>query len=166
MCKFQAQRTFTWGGVLENNINYILRSHLTASAIGLRWFFDKEHTGYSILSMMMLQDLTVCLPYFVSSQYFEYSLCWIKQTPFNTARRRSLSSEIPFLYWSCMANKTEIEVHLVNCRRIVMEHFYSFTPLLSVGFDPIITLVSIIVMILCAPYWTDHYLFHVTTNNV
>jgi len=29
--KFQAQRTFTWeGGVLENNINHILRPHLTA----------------------------------------------------------------------------------------------------------------------------------------
>jgi hypothetical protein len=26
--KFQAQRIFTWGDVLENNINYILRSHL------------------------------------------------------------------------------------------------------------------------------------------
>jgi len=30
LCKFQAQKTFTWGGVLENNINHILESHLTA----------------------------------------------------------------------------------------------------------------------------------------
>jgi len=30
MCMFQAQRAFTWGGVLENNINHILESHLTA----------------------------------------------------------------------------------------------------------------------------------------
>jgi len=30
LCKFQAQRAFTWGGVLENNINYILGPHLTA----------------------------------------------------------------------------------------------------------------------------------------
>jgi hypothetical protein len=29
MCKFQAQRVFTWGGVLENNINHILGPHLT-----------------------------------------------------------------------------------------------------------------------------------------
>ena len=28
MCKFQAQRAFTWGGVLENNINLILEPHL------------------------------------------------------------------------------------------------------------------------------------------
>jgi len=28
-CKFQAQRAFTWGGMLENNINYILGPHLT-----------------------------------------------------------------------------------------------------------------------------------------
>jgi hypothetical protein len=30
MCKFQAQRTFTWGVVVENNINHILGPHLTA----------------------------------------------------------------------------------------------------------------------------------------
>jgi hypothetical protein len=30
LCKFQAQRAFTWGGVLENNINHILGPHLTA----------------------------------------------------------------------------------------------------------------------------------------
>jgi hypothetical protein len=30
MCKFQAQRAFTRGNVLENNINHILRPHLTA----------------------------------------------------------------------------------------------------------------------------------------
>jgi len=30
LCKFQAQRAFTWEGVLENNINYISRPHLTA----------------------------------------------------------------------------------------------------------------------------------------
>jgi len=29
-CKFQVQRAFTWGNVLKNNINYILRFHLTA----------------------------------------------------------------------------------------------------------------------------------------
>jgi hypothetical protein len=28
MCKFQAQKAFTWGGVFENNINYILEPHL------------------------------------------------------------------------------------------------------------------------------------------
>jgi hypothetical protein len=28
MCKFQVQRVvFTWGGMLENNINHILKSH-------------------------------------------------------------------------------------------------------------------------------------------
>ena len=30
LCKFQVQRAFTWGDMLENNINYILRPHLTA----------------------------------------------------------------------------------------------------------------------------------------
>jgi len=30
LCKFQAQNAFTWGSVLENNINYILEPHLTA----------------------------------------------------------------------------------------------------------------------------------------
>ena len=30
LCKFQAQRAFTWGGVLENNINHILKPYLTA----------------------------------------------------------------------------------------------------------------------------------------
>jgi hypothetical protein len=30
MCKFQAQRAFIWGGMLENNINHIMRPHLTA----------------------------------------------------------------------------------------------------------------------------------------
>jgi hypothetical protein len=30
MCMFQAQRAFTWGGILENNINYILEPHLIA----------------------------------------------------------------------------------------------------------------------------------------
>jgi len=30
MCNFQAQRAFTWGDVLENNINHIMGSHLTA----------------------------------------------------------------------------------------------------------------------------------------
>jgi hypothetical protein len=30
LCKFQAQRAFTWGAVLENNINYILGPHLIA----------------------------------------------------------------------------------------------------------------------------------------
>jgi hypothetical protein len=29
ICKFQAQKAFNWGGVLENNINHILKSHLT-----------------------------------------------------------------------------------------------------------------------------------------
>jgi hypothetical protein len=29
LCKFQAQMTFTWGGVLENNINHILEPYLT-----------------------------------------------------------------------------------------------------------------------------------------
>jgi hypothetical protein len=29
LCKFQAQRTFIWGDVLENNINHIMRHHLT-----------------------------------------------------------------------------------------------------------------------------------------
>jgi len=29
LCKFQAQRAFTWGGVLENNINHIFGLHLT-----------------------------------------------------------------------------------------------------------------------------------------
>ena len=28
--KFQVQRVFTWGGVLENTINHILGPHLTA----------------------------------------------------------------------------------------------------------------------------------------
>jgi len=28
MCKFQAQKAFTWGGVLENNINHIPGPHL------------------------------------------------------------------------------------------------------------------------------------------
>jgi len=28
MYKFQVQKVFTWGGVLENNINYILGPHL------------------------------------------------------------------------------------------------------------------------------------------
>jgi hypothetical protein len=28
LCKFQVQRAFTWGGVLENNINHILKSYL------------------------------------------------------------------------------------------------------------------------------------------
>jgi len=27
--KFQDQKTFTWRGVLENNINHIMRPHLT-----------------------------------------------------------------------------------------------------------------------------------------
>ena len=40
LCKFQAQRTFIWESMLENNINYILIPHLTASVFGLRWFFD------------------------------------------------------------------------------------------------------------------------------
>ena len=30
MCKFQAQKAFTWGSVLENNINHIMWSYLTA----------------------------------------------------------------------------------------------------------------------------------------
>ena len=30
LCKFQAQISFTWGGVLKNNINHILGPHLTA----------------------------------------------------------------------------------------------------------------------------------------
>jgi hypothetical protein len=30
LCKFQVQRAFTWGSVLENNINHILEPHLTA----------------------------------------------------------------------------------------------------------------------------------------
>jgi hypothetical protein len=29
LCKFQAQMAFTWGDVLENNINHILGPHLT-----------------------------------------------------------------------------------------------------------------------------------------
>jgi hypothetical protein len=29
LCKFQTQKAFIWGSVLENNINYILKSHLT-----------------------------------------------------------------------------------------------------------------------------------------
>ena len=29
LCKFQAQKTFTWKDVLKNNINHILRYHLT-----------------------------------------------------------------------------------------------------------------------------------------
>ena len=29
MCKFQAQKTFTWEDVLENNINHTLESHVT-----------------------------------------------------------------------------------------------------------------------------------------
>jgi hypothetical protein len=29
LCKFQDQMTFTWGGMLENNINNILGPHLT-----------------------------------------------------------------------------------------------------------------------------------------
>jgi hypothetical protein len=28
LCKFQTQRAFTWGYMLDNNINYIMRSHL------------------------------------------------------------------------------------------------------------------------------------------
>ena len=31
-------------GMLENNINHILRPHLIALAIGLRLFFDKHYT--------------------------------------------------------------------------------------------------------------------------
>ena len=43
LCKFQAQRAFTWGGVLENNnINYILGPHLKVSVIELRCFFDRN----------------------------------------------------------------------------------------------------------------------------
>jgi hypothetical protein len=107
----------------------------------------------------------------VSAIFLKFPILWIfivlnQANSIQHCKKKIVEQWNPFSYWSCMANKTEIEVHLVNCRRIVMEHFYSFTPLLSVGFDPIITLVSIIVMILCAPYWTDHYLFHVTTNNV
>ena len=30
LCKFQAQRAFTWGGVLQNNINHIMGPHLQA----------------------------------------------------------------------------------------------------------------------------------------
>jgi hypothetical protein len=30
LCKFQAQKAFTWGTVLDNNINYILGPHLIA----------------------------------------------------------------------------------------------------------------------------------------
>jgi hypothetical protein len=30
LCKFRAQRAFTWGGVLENNINHILEHYLKA----------------------------------------------------------------------------------------------------------------------------------------
>ena len=30
MCKFQAQKAFTWGSMLENNINHIMWSYLTA----------------------------------------------------------------------------------------------------------------------------------------
>jgi hypothetical protein len=41
--KFQAQRAFTWEGMLENNINHIMRSHLTFSTFGLRWFFDRYY---------------------------------------------------------------------------------------------------------------------------
>jgi len=29
LCKFQIQRAFTWGDVLENNINHIMGPHLT-----------------------------------------------------------------------------------------------------------------------------------------
>jgi len=36
LCKFQTQRAFTRGGVVDNNINYILEPHLTAYTIGLR----------------------------------------------------------------------------------------------------------------------------------
>ena len=38
--KFQIQKTFTWEGVLENNINYIMKSHLTIWVVGLRWLQD------------------------------------------------------------------------------------------------------------------------------
>ena len=44
--KFQIQKTFTWEGVLENNINYIMKSHLTIWVVGLRWFFDKTYIIY------------------------------------------------------------------------------------------------------------------------
>jgi hypothetical protein len=30
LCKFQAQKAFTWGGVLKNNINHILGLQLIA----------------------------------------------------------------------------------------------------------------------------------------
>jgi hypothetical protein len=32
--KFQAQKTFTWGGILENNINHILKHHLKLKLLG------------------------------------------------------------------------------------------------------------------------------------
>jgi hypothetical protein len=30
LCKFQAQKAFTWEDMLENNIYHILKPHLTA----------------------------------------------------------------------------------------------------------------------------------------
>jgi hypothetical protein len=39
LCKFQVQKTFIWGGVLENNINYIMGSYLI-----VLWQFKKTIT--------------------------------------------------------------------------------------------------------------------------
>ena len=44
LCKFQAQKAFTWG-VLENNINHILSLHLIAQAF--RW--DDSLTIYRLI---------------------------------------------------------------------------------------------------------------------
>jgi len=43
LCKFQSQKTFTWKGVLENNINHILESHLKIWIFELNWFFDLKN---------------------------------------------------------------------------------------------------------------------------
>jgi len=49
MCKFQVQRAFTWGGVLENNINHILEPYLIiCSFTSLHVTFERITHTYKI----------------------------------------------------------------------------------------------------------------------
>jgi len=46
LCKFQAQRAFTWKSVLENNINHILGPHLKFKLLGWDGFLTVLNSKY------------------------------------------------------------------------------------------------------------------------
>jgi len=56
LCKFQAQKAFTWGGVLENNINYILEPYLNWDDY-LIWDFN-YHKSIKGLNLIIFRELS------------------------------------------------------------------------------------------------------------